>query len=187
MQLIDSAQARDVTIHAAVFFDGGIWVEDGPGIESYPIALGWGAELRAPGVTFLGEFGPPPPNPPGEIFDIKRYSPSDTVGYASIAGAPGFPVAVDTSETAIQVETGSHLYIANADLSSQSGIDVLPMASLTLGQDRSFSVSGTVAIGVGSMSGTPRSRVGWPRRSLGWTRGRMAAPLMTPRSATRAA
>jgi hypothetical protein len=147
MKLIDSAQARDVTIEAQVLFDGGLWEEAGPGIETYPIALGWGAELSAPGVTFLGNLTLIS-NPIPEIFDIKSYSSSDTVGYASITGAAGLPVALATSETAIQVETGSHLYIANADLNSYNGIYVLPLASLTLGQDHSDSVTGTVTIGV---------------------------------------
>jgi len=140
MKLIDSAQAPDVTIEATVFFDGGLWDKDGT--ETYPIVLGWGAELSAAGVIFDDDgFA-------AEVFDIESYSPSDTVGYASITGTPALPVAIDLSATTIQVEGGSHLYLANADLNSGGGVYLQPLASLTLGRDRSGLIEGTVAIGV---------------------------------------
>ncbi len=87
------------------------------------------------------------PNVPATIFDIDRYSARDTVGYASLAGARGFAVALYAEQTAVQVGSGSHLYLANAYLLSNVGINVLPSASLTLGQDRSDAVTGTVTIG----------------------------------------
>jgi len=148
MRLIDSAQARDLTIHAAVSSDGGIWAWDGG--EAYPIALGWGAELSAPGVTFLviEDAGLST-----EIFDIGSYSASDTVGYASLTGTPALPVVVDTNQTAVQVEGGTHLYLANTVLRAVDGIHVQPLGRLTLGRDRTGSLAGTVVIGLTDPTG----------------------------------
>jgi hypothetical protein len=141
MKLIDSAQARDVTIQATVL--DGLW--DKSWLETYPIVLGWGADLQAPGMNF-DEFNAPA-GAPAEVFDIARYSPADTVGYASLSGGNGSLITLSSGQTAVQVENGSHLYIANAYLNAGVGINLLPTGSLTLGQDRSGAASGTVLIG----------------------------------------
>ncbi len=135
MQIIDAAQASNVTINAYIdgLGGGGDWTFGGKG-DSIPITLGWGVELSAPGVNFapnwynLGynndRFCVYP-----EIFDISPYSANDTVGYASITGTTvGGAVQVGISGTnngvvenqnnaAIQVESGERLYIGNANVS----------------------------------------------------------------------
>ena len=115
MQLIDAAQATGVTINAVVDGGGGDWA---PAEEVYPIDLGWGVELNAPGVYFFD------PNGAGndEIIDVTFYSLRDLTGYASIVGGVN-PVAIgmnaaETQQTddlsAITIEKGATLYIANA-------------------------------------------------------------------------
>jgi hypothetical protein len=155
MQLIDSAQAQNVTINATVDAGGGDWAS----AETYPVALGWGVELSAPGVFFLDANK----TNGASIFDIKFYSSSDTVGYASIVGTAASPVGVgmnaaNSSQTdanaAIAVEKGNTLNIANARVNgsannpdSLEAISVHGGASLMLGQDHAGAVTGTVTIG----------------------------------------
>src|SRR5262249_49806241 len=72
MRLIDAAQARDVTIHATVNGGGGDWTSK----ETYPVTLGWGVELNAPGVFFLD---PSPPRTVHDTFDVNYYAQGDGV------------------------------------------------------------------------------------------------------------
>ena len=83
MKLIDNALASNVTINASVGGGGGDWAPKG---EVYPIVLGWGAELSAPGVYFYD-----PTGGNGEILDITSYSANDMLGSASIVGTAKTP------------------------------------------------------------------------------------------------
>ncbi len=155
MALIDAAQARDVTVHASVDGAGGDWL---PGrAEGFPVALGWGVELSAPGVYFQDQTGA------GKlaIFDVGFASQADTVGYASLVGAASASVGVGMNQanteqsqedSAILIEAGNTLYIANAVVNgSASGrtnsITVAAGGVLTLGQDQPDQVTGTVQVG----------------------------------------
>ncbi len=160
MTLIDEARAQNVTIKAVVR-NGSTW--NSPD-EVYPIVLGWGAELSAPGIFFSD------PNDGGsEIIDIDNFSANDTVGYASIVGTAGKVVTIGPDElmdqtldtSMIQVEAGNTLYIANAEVNGSyetdarfnysstrtTAITVTGGGSLVFGQDQSASVTGTVTIG----------------------------------------
>ena len=86
MALINAAQVSNVVITATVAGGGGDWAPAG---EVYPITLGWGVELSAPGVYFNDNAGN------AEIFDINFYpGGTDTIGYASIAGTSGSNVFI---------------------------------------------------------------------------------------------
>ena len=154
MALIDAAQAQNVTINATVKGAGGDWAA----AETYPIVLGWGAELSAPAVFFVDAkgFGN------ASIFDITNYSTSDTLGYASIVGTAKSPVGVGMDSSgnqlndvaALAVEASNTLYLANASVNgsidnpgSKEAILVQAGATLMLGQDQSGGVTGTVFIG----------------------------------------
>jgi hypothetical protein len=156
MALIDAAQAKDVNLLATVDGGGGDWAPSG---ESYPVVLGWGVELSAPGVYF--------PDPKGSgnaaILDVDFYSSKDTIGYASIVGSTSAPIGVgmnaantlQTSDVStLAVESGNTLYLANASVNSSltnpysvNSILVQAGATLWLGQDQSNTVIGTVTIG----------------------------------------
>ena len=151
MKLIDSAKAENVTLTATVGGAGGDWA---PANEVYPIVLGWGVELSAPGVSFNDLNGN------AELIDIAQYSTNDTGGGASILGTAASQVVVgmdtqqdqETDTSSIQVETGETLYIANAIVngnaaSGTAAITVTAGGSLLLGQDQSAAVQGTVDIG----------------------------------------
>ena len=157
MALIDSAQAQNVTINASVGGAGGDWTSN----EIYPVALGWGVELNAPGVFF---YDAPGPNGKNRVatFDIKLYSANDTAGYASIVGSAKAPVGIGMDSandqtddvSAIQVEDKNKLFIANASVNgsignihSQQAILLVAGATLTVGQDQSAGVTGTVQVG----------------------------------------
>ncbi len=159
MGLIDTARAVNVTINATVDGGGGDWSPPG---EVYPVALGWGVELDAPGVYFL--------DPGGNNFQtiyVCLYSTNDTVGYASIAGEAAAPVGVGMNSTntvqstdlaAVTVAPGNTLYIANASVNGNYG-DILNAAkldamaiqvtsgTLVLGKNETGTVVGTVHIG----------------------------------------
>jgi hypothetical protein len=155
MALIDTAAAKDVRINATVDGGGGDWTPAG---EKYPIVLGWGVELSAPGVFFLDPDG----GGQNDLLRVAHYSKNDTVGYASLVGAPGNPVGIGMNaastlqtadQSAIAVSLGSTLYVANASVNGNAtdftsgAILVGGGATLWLGQDRSGSIIGTVAIG----------------------------------------
>ncbi len=157
MALIDSAQATDVTINATVDGGGGDWAPSG---EVYPVVLGWGVELSAPGVYFLDPVGGN-----SSIFDVTPNSTLDTRGYASVVGTAMAPVGVGMNVSgtqqmddtqAILVEDGGTLYLANAIVNgsasnSGQGLNVLS-GTLVLGQDRSGTVMGGVRIGMSASS-----------------------------------
>jgi len=164
MKIIDNAQAKNVTINAAVGV-GNTW---NPSNEVYPIVLGWGVELSAPGLYF---YDGADAGTAAEVIDIDNYSKNDTVGYASIVGATHSVVTVGPDEfmdqsldsSAIKVETGNTLYIANASVNGSyvvqvglvgddvytktTAITVAGGASLVVGQDKSAGVTGTVTVG----------------------------------------
>jgi hypothetical protein len=153
MALIDNSQAKNVIISASMGGTGGDWLQ---GAETYPIKLGWGAELEAPGVYFLDRNGSH-----AEIIDITQYSSNDTVGYASVVGTVGNVIGIGVSSglnnqlndtSAIQVENGQTLYLANALVNGSAvnvstAITVAAGGSLVLAQNQSGSNVGTVTIG----------------------------------------
>ncbi len=163
MSAIELARAKNVTIRATVGGGGGDWAALN---EVYPIVLGWGVELNAPGVFFLD------PHVPGglggqphiAIFDVDFYSANDTLGYASVVGTATSQIGIgmngantrqlwDTS--ALSVEANNTLYLANASVNGSfanypySFVALLVRAGATLivGQDESSRVTGTVNIG----------------------------------------
>ncbi len=154
MTLIDAAQAQKVTINATVNGAGGDWAPAG---EVYPIVLGWGVELSAPGVYFDDPASPGN----GEIFDIANFSASDTIGYASIAGtnqANQVWIGMDTlgdqsaDSSAIQVEANDILYVANVTVNGSAAaqstaITLVGGATMALGSDESSLITGTVNVG----------------------------------------
>ena len=148
MKLIDAAQAQNVTINVTVNGGGGDWAVAG---EVYPIKLGWGVELNAPGVYFIDVNSSSVP-PHNEIFDVTQYSTNDSVGYVSIVGAQGNQVGIgmDSSggqtwdSAALNVDANQTLYIANASVNTNASngsgpvaIYVEPSGSLLFGQDQS--------------------------------------------------
>ena len=153
MKLIDSAQAQNITIVATVKGAGGDWAPKG---EAYPIVLGWGVELSAPGVYFDDSANPAN----NELFDVNFYSANDMVGYASIAGSAASQawIGMDTlgdqatDLSVIQVEASNTLYIANASVNGSANqattaLTVAAGGTLMLGQDQAAGVMGTVTIG----------------------------------------
>jgi hypothetical protein len=153
MKIIDSVQGQNMTIAATVNGTGGDWA---PANEVYPIVLGWGVDLSAPGVFFTDVNGDP------EIFDIKGYSPNDTVGYASLTGSAiglnQVSIGMDSlgsqssDASAIEVEAGNTLFIANAIVNGSAknktaAITVNAGGALALAEDQSGVVTGTVTIG----------------------------------------
>ncbi len=153
MKLVDNAGVTGVTIAASIMGGGGNWTPKG---EVYPIALGWGVELTAGNLYIYDPVGGH-----AEIFDIGKYSASDTLGSASIVGGAKAPVwigmnAGDSTQSndssAIQVENGGTLYIANAGINGSAvdrtnAITVVAGGTLTLGQDSSAGTTGQVSIG----------------------------------------
>jgi hypothetical protein len=161
MSLIDKAKVSSVTINATIDGGGGDWSPDGG--EVYPIVLGWGVELNAPGVYFYdpvalatGFYGQ-------AVFDINNYSSNDTVGYASMVGSAARQIGVGMNSTnpptlqapdvsTILVESGNSLYLANATVNGSSNfgtnaIYLNPGAKLVVGEDQSGAVTGTVNVG----------------------------------------
>jgi hypothetical protein len=156
MAIIDADSLGGTTIVTTVDGGGGDW---NPAAESYPVHLGWGVELSAPGVYFLDPLG----NARAAIFDIDNYSTSDTFGYASMVGTAVDPIGVgmnaantvQTDDTsAIRVAAGNTLYIANANVNGSADnphqiqcIRLVAGATLWPGADQSGAVTGTVTIG----------------------------------------
>jgi hypothetical protein len=148
MTSIVAAQATNVILNATVDGGGGDWTAP----ETYPVILGLGVELTAPGVFFDDAYV----DAGVAIFDIDA-------GNASIVGNATSPVNVGMNSdgsaqtdaiSTIQVEANNTLYIANAsvngsfnNLDSLAAIGLQGNASLVLGQDQSAGVTGTVQIG----------------------------------------
>jgi hypothetical protein len=151
MAVIDFSGAENVTILATVDGGGGDWTPDR---EVYPVILGWGAELSAPGVYFLGDGGLL------SILDVEVY-PNDKLGYASVVGSATSQVGVGVNQAndtvtsegeAIAIQNGATLYIADAVVVPAQqfagvGIYVNAGGGLVLGQDQSGGITGTVNIG----------------------------------------
>jgi hypothetical protein len=161
MRLVDDAQAQNVTIFATQSGDGGgVWSLGPP--ESYPIRLGWGVELIAPGQLFdTNSDG----GTPAAIFEIGRYSPQDPQGSASIwgnyTGDPAIfaPVEIGMddgnanrpSPAAIAVQPGGTLYLAGALVGSDGYVSTTAIAvgagaKLVLGQDQSGARTGVTGL-----------------------------------------
>ncbi len=157
MVVVAAAQLRDVTLLATVDGGAGGW---GSPTETYPILLGWGAELKAPGVGFGDPRWGPGANPNRIIFTIGRVSSNDDVGYASLVGTDTASnwlfILQPTNLMDIQVQSGSTLYLANVLIDNTvigvpitgtgSAIDVAAGASLVLGADKAGAVTGTVEL-----------------------------------------
>jgi hypothetical protein len=159
MTLIDNAKVQNVTMAATVDGGGGDW-DPGSG-ERYPLVLGWGVELSAPGVFFFDPTDDPRYHT--SIFDIAFYSKNDKVGYASIVGSATRQVGVGMNAanniqtpdiSSIAVEANNTLYLANASVNgsaskieSSQAILVNAGATLVAGQDQSGAVTGTVNVG----------------------------------------
>ncbi len=160
MTLIDEAQASNVTVHVTVDGGEGDWTAPE---AAYPVVLGWGVELSAPGIYFHDPSSWPNGPPNAAIFDVGYFSNNDTVGYASIVGTAANPIGVgmntaNTEQTddfsTLSVEAGKTLYIANAVVNSSrnsphslNSILLSGTAGLWLGQDQSALTIGAVAIG----------------------------------------
>ncbi len=161
MTLVNAAKGTGTIISAAVAGNGGDWNVAG---ETYPIVLGWGVELLAPGVAFFDPNSVAPKGKAGtELFDIKQYSTSDTAFSASILGTAANPVIVGMNSKAISqsldasailVEGGNTLYLAAANVNGNSGatppstaITVQAGGTLYLGEDQTTKSLGTVTIG----------------------------------------
>ncbi len=156
MALIAISQAQNVTVTATINGDGGDWAPDSG--EVYPIVLGWGVEISAPGVFFLDGDG----GTNAMLFDVQKAT-GDSLGYASMVGLAASPInvginAANTVVTfdseAIAVEQGATLYLANAAINAGSNFDgnsstiqVGAGGTLWLGQDQSATNTGTVYIG----------------------------------------
>ena len=160
MALINLAQATGVTIHATIDGGGGDWAPDA---ESYPVILGWGVELVAPGIYFnVG------PNDGGidAILKVDFYpGGKDTSGYASIVGNTSNPIGIGMNaansvqmqvDSAVAVESLNTLYLANANVNgslntsqytSALAYSVFVLGDLVLGQDRIGTNTGPVQIG----------------------------------------
>ncbi len=164
MALIGLAKATGVTINATVGGSTENYLAWQPPGEVYPIVLGWGVELRAPGIYFddnqnLGELNE------GEIFDVANLGTSATDS-ASIAGLgpPGFSqldplvyigastydygLAETDDDQAIRIEANATLYLANVLVTGNAtAITVAPGGALRLGEDQLGTLTGTVYIG----------------------------------------
>ncbi len=162
MQLIDAASAHDVTLTATVNDAGGDWAPPG---ETFPILLGWGVELNAPGVYFFDLDG-------GGIFAIGSISSKDVIGYASIVGAHGHQVGIgmdlagDQSQdrNVVEIEFGRALFLANASINGNAAFQTTalhlePGATLVFGGDRTTAITEqtniTGTVNIGSSSGAP--------------------------------
>jgi len=163
MGLVDAAHAKNVTILADVngsapLPDAGLSGADWGSLETYPIALGWGVEVKAPGIYFVDTTNGP--NVHSAIFEVRPFSAADTLGSASIAGTATNPVRIGMSAgglqsidpVSIQVETGGTLYLANAVVNGSAhnqstAIFVNGGGKLIVGQDESQLVGGPVLVG----------------------------------------
>jgi hypothetical protein len=160
MQLIDAVGVQHVTINATVDGGGGDW---NASEAQYPIELGWGVELSAPGVFFYDPVDLADLNQMAAIFEVKQqYSSNDTVGTVSIVGTASSPIGVGMSsdnssqtedDAAINVDNGAKLYIANATVNSSTTTDseyairIYSAGAVVFGQDESANILGTVQIG----------------------------------------
>jgi len=162
LQLIDAARAHDVTLTATLNDAGGDWAPPG---ETFPILLGWGVELNAPGITFFDRDG-------GGIFTIGSISSNDLIGYASIVGARGNPIGIGMDQAGdqsqglhvIEVQADQTLFLANASINGNAdflttAIHLEPGAALYFGGDRTSAITGqakiTGRVNIGSSSGPP--------------------------------
>ncbi len=170
MALITSAKATGVTITATVDGGGGDWAAAGVDggastTEAYPILLGWGVELSAPGVFFVDPNSTVDTSHNPSIFDVAILGPGPTDS-ASMVGTAASTINLGMNSTnmastdqtddvsVVAVDTSATLYLANATLNGSfnngdnfQSILVNAGATLILGQDQSTAVSGTVTIG----------------------------------------
>ena len=142
MRLIDNAQAQGVVMTAGVNGGGGDWAPAAG--EPFPVVLGWGVELSAPGVFFTDI------STVSAIFELGFYSANDTVGHAQHR-RHDLPADRCRDESSQQppddgpcrhVEVGANQdplhrrTVVNGNATTQtSAITVDPGGSLLLGQD----------------------------------------------------
>jgi hypothetical protein len=169
MQLVGFANALKagtlVTLKASIGGVGGDWAT-----ETYPVSLGWGVTLSAPGVYFTDTHGKP------EIFDVALAT-GETAGHPVVIGVPSanandqVVIGVDSSGNlttdaiSVLVEKGQTLDMLNAQVLEAPltqvmcnpwcgiGVDVQDTATLNVGSDNS-SNSGTVYFGGALPNGT---------------------------------
>ncbi len=154
MSLVGAGSSEDTTLQVTVNgAASGDWTAEG---ETYPIELGWGAELSAPGIFFQGPLDAGTFRPVGAIFELT----ADAGGAesASIVGTVANPVGIGMDQhggqlvagDAITVDQGSTLYLANASVNGNWWDEcdaIYATGTLILGQDRSGAVTGAVQIG----------------------------------------
>jgi hypothetical protein len=148
MGLVAAAATSGVVLEAYNSSDGGSWTNQ----ETYPIHLGWGVTLDAPGIHFVSQ------GDAGDVFDVYAYDATDT-GTVTIHGGNsnvaadgvfiGFdPALADPFASAnatvginanVNGQTGVPLVIsevwinANDTTSSCYDLEVGPGASVTFG------------------------------------------------------
>jgi len=147
LSLVAAGPTTDVVIRATVNrAASGDW---NPEQEVYPIELGWGAELSAPGIFFAGSG-----NSGLAIFELSADAGAQS---GSIVGTGVNPVRIGMDQegdqlmesAAISDGPGSTLYLANVDVNGSTvgtAIDANG-STLILGQDRSGAVIGPIQIG----------------------------------------
>jgi hypothetical protein len=165
MQLVDFANALKagtlVTLNASIGGVGGDWTK-----ETYPVSLGWGVTLDAPGVYFTDTTVGNP-----EIFDVAL-KPGEAAGNPVIIGGASSKAAnlvvigtdssgnLTTDQISILVEAGQTLDILNAQVLEKAtlvgGILCKPWCGMAIEVDKTASVnvssdnsgnSGTVYLG----------------------------------------
>ncbi len=165
MALVAAGPAEDTILRVTVDGDAsGDWTPEG---EIYPVFLGWGAQLSAPGIFFRGVSDA---GSPEAIF--KLIADAGGTESASIDGTDANPVGIGMDHlgnqlsafaAAIWVDQGSTLYLANASVNGNWNHDVdaiYATGSLILGQDRSGGVTGTVRIGNDLNTPNTRGNIG---------------------------
>jgi hypothetical protein len=166
ISLIRSAAIPDIVVKATVDGGAGDW-SPFPAHERYPIVLGWGVELSAPGVYFSmppGDETVDSPTSGNQVFWIATYSkdvtPSEElwmilgeVGYASITGTAESPVGVGLNASdysglslaSVLILPGSTLYLANANLNTRPA----SCTNYFYGGPGSIAVDGNAALWLG--------------------------------------
>jgi hypothetical protein len=152
-----------ITLNATVDGGAGDWKGNG---EMYPIALGWGVTLSAPGVFFTDPGGMAP-----EVFDVAvqsgESSPGSTVTIEGVSGPPASPVVVGTDSsgnvvadtTTILVESNETLNANGVivwEASGNTGINL--QTSATLDVDNK-SAGGTLQLGGALPDGTANTNL----------------------------
>jgi hypothetical protein len=155
MALIDGAQVTGVTITATVNGEGGNWSTQN---ETYPVSLGWGVTLSAPGVYFGNSAYP-------EIFDIVLQTGEAAGNMVTIEGSGGLvpsPVVLGSDNlgniayntSSITVEANETLNVSYVDVYEPLGyFGITVQSSGTLDIDEN-AVGGYLHLGGNLPNGT---------------------------------